>query len=1081
MGKTKHRLRILGTGIAILVCVAAGCYSERLERHLKRADYYYEKGRYREAAIEYSNVLRLNRSHPQALRRLAFCRYELGELRDAGQLLLAAREVDPGNPEIEIRLGKLHLLARSFKEAYEIAFNLLASNATNHEAVLLLCEAAVTTQQWEYATGALERSGLKDVRPVMFYLALGNINLRQGNKDQAEANYRRACEAEPKAAQPHEALGKLYASRGEFQRAEEEFLLAAELEPPGTRARLLLAEMNWNREKYEDAKKILEEIVRLSPAYSPALMLLGRITLAEHDYSKTLELAERILAKRPNDFAGLLLRTQALFAKGDLEQAGRECEKMAKRFPDSAAVRHQLALIYLRQNDVKKAVLSLKKAVANDSSHMPSRLLLAELQIFTGELPAAVASLEEIVRENPGLLRGHLLLGMALRASQQPSRAVSVYEKAIELFSEDARLYYALGTALRDLKEEDKAALQFEKALALKPGWIAPLTYLVIHHVRKRDFDGAVRRVNDEMAKADNKAEMRILLGKIRFLQKNYAEAESHLLEAIRLDPHLSAAYQLLATIYSITNRDKECLGKLEEAITVNPRDCVSMMLAAMMHQRANRKDRAIELYERVLAVMPRFVPAANNLAYLYVDTPGKLDKALELAKMARDAAPNDPYVADTLGWVLYHKGDLRWAVGLLRESVERLPDQPEALYHLGAAYYKLGNIRAASDMLRKSMSADDVFSGKDKIRVMLYILDLDPKGDVGEEALGVLREHLKTNPGDCMALYREAQILQNRGQAAEAMRLYETLVRDHPEFGPAYVGLAALLIANPATRERGLTLARKARDLAPEDPEIAEEVGWVAYQVGQYAWANSLLQQAALRLPENSRTAVRFGWSLYMLGRVDEAIKELQRAVTLGLSAQEEKSVKEALALMRLWKDSARQREEVMAQARTVLENKREELPSLMLVARAREYEGKLVEAMKIYEEICRRYPEFVAAAAELALLHVETGGDLGRAYKLATMARDRLPKEGRVAGILGMVAYHRGNFEWAASLTAEALGACPDDVDLLYYRGLALSQLGKDRDSARTLLQRALDVAPQHRMSQEARRKLAEVSSGE
>ena len=73
----------------------------------------------------------------------------------------------------------------------------------------------------------------------------------------------------------------------------------------------------------------------------------------------------------------------------------------------------------------------------------------------------------------------------------------------------------------------------------------------------------------------------------------------------------------------------------------------------------------------------PRFAPAANNLAWLYSEHGGDKEKALELAQRAKEAAPDDPHISDTLGWILYKRGVYQRAVGLLKESAAKLPDQP--------------------------------------------------------------------------------------------------------------------------------------------------------------------------------------------------------------------------------------------------------------------------------------------------------------------------------------------------------------------------------------------------------------------
>ena len=86
-------------------------------------------------------------------------------------------------------------------------------------------------------------------------------------------------------------------------------------------------------------------------------------------------------------------------------------------------------------------------------------------------------------------------------------------------------------------------------------------------------------------------------------------------------------------------------------------------------------------------------------------DGPGQdLPRALLLAQSARDAAPQDPQIADTLGWVQYKQGAYPSAEALLREAAEKLPTNAEVLYHLGMAQAKLGKNAEARASLQKSL-----------------------------------------------------------------------------------------------------------------------------------------------------------------------------------------------------------------------------------------------------------------------------------------------------------------------------------------------------------------------------------------
>ena len=111
------------------------------------------------------------------------------------------------------------------------------------------------------------------------------------------------------------------------------------------------------------------------------------------------------------------------------------------------------------------------------------------------------------------------------------------------------------------------------------------------------------------------------------------------------------------------------------------------------------------------------FAPAANNLAYILSENEGDLERALQLAEAARAAAPEDPRIADTLGWILYKRGDHQRAVGLLKESVTKLPENAEVQYHLGMTHYQLTDHQSARVALNKALDLSSDFAGAEEAR----------------------------------------------------------------------------------------------------------------------------------------------------------------------------------------------------------------------------------------------------------------------------------------------------------------------------------------------------------------------------
>jgi tetratricopeptide (TPR) repeat protein len=138
--------------------------------------------------------------------------------------------------------------------------------------------------------------------------------------------------------------------------------------------------------------------------------------------------------------------------------------------------------------------------------------------------------------------------------------------------------------------------------------------------------------------------------------------------------------------------------------IEAAPNNASPHFLLGMAYEARQREDDAIAEYERALKLDPRFAPAANNLAWLYADRGENIDVALGLAQTAMEQLPNDPGVADTLGWIYYKKGAYLKAIALLRDSADKLPENAVVRYHLGMALYASGDHKSAEQELTKGL-----------------------------------------------------------------------------------------------------------------------------------------------------------------------------------------------------------------------------------------------------------------------------------------------------------------------------------------------------------------------------------------
>jgi tetratricopeptide (TPR) repeat protein len=114
----------------------------------------------------------------------------------------------------------------------------------------------------------------------------------------------------------------------------------------------------------------------------------------------------------------------------------------------------------------------------------------------------------------------------------------------------------------------------------------------------------------------------------------------------------------------------------------------------------------AIGHYRKVLELDPKNLTALNNLAYHLANDTQQFDEALKVAQQAKEIAPKDPTVDDTIGWAYYNKGLYDTAVKYFEASVATQPNARRQ-YHLAMAYFKAGSRLRALAVLTAARKMD--------------------------------------------------------------------------------------------------------------------------------------------------------------------------------------------------------------------------------------------------------------------------------------------------------------------------------------------------------------------------------------
>jgi len=140
--------------------------------------------------------------------------------------------------------------------------------------------------------------------------------------------------------------------------------------------------------------------------------------------------------------------------------------------------------------------------------------------------------------------------------------------------------------------------------------------------------------------------------------------------------------------------------------------------------------------FRSALALNPNQPQVLNYLGYSMVERNINMDEALAMIEAAVAAEPQNGAIVDSLGWVLFQRGDYENAVAHLENAAALEPVDPVVNDHLGDGFWAVGRLIEARFQWSRALSFDPAEVDATRIRRKLEIgLDAVLKED-GEPPL---------------------------------------------------------------------------------------------------------------------------------------------------------------------------------------------------------------------------------------------------------------------------------------------------------------------------------------------------------
>lgn len=737
------RLSAAVLSASLALGLATGCSrdpNKQKHKYLESGKRYANDGKLKEAIIQFSNALKVDRNFADAHYELSKVYLKQGSPLTAYAELMRTVDLAPSNQEARIELGNLLLAGNASDKAAEQANAVLSLNSNSADAYALL--AAIAARKGDHATALTQIQKAISIDPnrAAFHTTLGMLQASDpSTSGQAEEQLRKAVTLDNKNVASHIVLGTMLQRKGDLPGAIEQMNAAIAADPHNIIARSSLADLYVRQNDPAKAEEVLRkaadelsddgnasdmlatyyirthtldhgaqvysELVSKHPKSVPLKVSYARLLIAKKDIAKARTLGQE-LAKTDSELPQVaLLNGMLLMNDGKASEAFDTLQKAAKANPDNVQVKIWLGRAAVAKGDVSTAQQAFRDAVRLSPRNSEAQQGLAQISIDRRDFTTLAQLGEATISSTPQSANGYIWRGMAEGSQKLYDKAETDFKEAIKVDPNDATGYLELAQLRLVQKNLAEAKSLLEQSLTHNPNSSRALRLLAAIYLAEKQAPKAIARVQEQITKSPQNGDMYSLLAQLQGSAGDTAGALASSEKAMQVSPNDPVA----AVVYTravITSGDPgKAVAKWQQWTTDHPKDPQGFTVLGTLEEAQGSRDQAIASYKKALQLQPDQPIAANNLSYLMIETGQNIDVALSLAQVARRAMPNSPSTADTLAWAYYHKGNYTSARDLLEDAVKANPNDAALHYHLGLTYSKLSDSSDATLHLKKAVS----------------------------------------------------------------------------------------------------------------------------------------------------------------------------------------------------------------------------------------------------------------------------------------------------------------------------------------------------------------------------------------
>ncbi|MEK2690326.1 tetratricopeptide repeat protein [Bdellovibrio sp. GT3] len=507
-----------------------------------------------------------------------------------------------------------------------------------------------------------------------YQFIVGDVYSREGKPAQAIKFFEKVAALDPNSAAVHLRLSTEYQKTKKNKEALKHAELAVQKDGNNIEARLVLAKLYSAEKNYDKAISEYNTVLKLDPKNTDAPVYIGALYADKKEYAKAEQYYNNLLKdskySAPHEihyYLGLIRLEQ----KGAQHEAAAEAafKKALKSKDDYEDALVSLTDLYLKQKNRGKALalcLDFQKQHGFVASVADK---ISQIYIDDGNMDKAYEQFEVIAGGANSSLEAQMKMALILiKQKRHPQAIASLKHILAQSPSAHAARYY-LAAVYEELGDAENAIRNF----MMVPATSEHFSDSIVHAAYLLKGQG---KVNQALTLTENG------------LKSNAGKAQMYTMYASLLDA--KADYLGAARV-------------LEKGLSKYSHNVGLLFQHALILDRLGQKTAMIEQMKKVLELEPDHVQSMSYLAFSMAEMNQQLPEAEKLARRALELNPQDGYVMDTLGWVLFKQKRFAESVQVLEKAFAQQSSASIIAEHLGDAYSMQSQTVKANAMYTKA------------------------------------------------------------------------------------------------------------------------------------------------------------------------------------------------------------------------------------------------------------------------------------------------------------------------------------------------------------------------------------------